>query len=391
MSPKSINLKKYDVKPKRRLKKKDTPPEVWIAHRKLRKKIASAKWYAKKRKAELAEQDQFRAECELRLQQRKAERIWSPHMFNEWRCVTSYMFHGFPMKPKYIATSQWCEMMDIVQQRMSMMEEHGIQTSDHVSYTVLWNNTKKQLCQKMALRELWEWYVHLHASCQITWHSYMAAVQNGEVYKIISLSSSEPLSSPSSSLFSSVSSSYNNSSSTSSSTPSSSFEPSWAPLVEYWVPMVCTGVGALFLQLENLHLRQRHWQGILQYMRTMHAAVTHDTHSNVVATSNCTSANNIATSRMAPHVYHTIPADVTPMRHPMANPCIVQSPMLSHLVQELFLAERDMMQLQSNKMENQESVQGEDEDDETWLNEHLRLFGNQHSSLDSSSYDSNEY
>lgn len=59
-----------------RLKKSETYPDVWQVHRKLRKKIALAKWYAKKKKREIREEHIHRQQLEDQLQAEAAQRTY---------------------------------------------------------------------------------------------------------------------------------------------------------------------------------------------------------------------------------------------------------------------------------------------------------------------------
>lgn len=105
-----------------RLRKAETPADVWLAHRKLRKKIASAKWYAKKKKREIREQNQRRKELEAEYQAKQAALPWiwtSPLQRAYWRCVVEHHVRGYPPRPTDMDPHTWLrDWVDVVEDRI---------------------------------------------------------------------------------------------------------------------------------------------------------------------------------------------------------------------------------------------------------------------------------
>lgn len=98
---------------RRRVRKSECTPAEWTIHRKYRKKIASAKWYAKKKDIERLSISQIR----LRLRT-QALNTWcftermDPIQRIEWRCIAARVFHGWPSRPDHVSQWSWCEYMD---------------------------------------------------------------------------------------------------------------------------------------------------------------------------------------------------------------------------------------------------------------------------------------
>lgn len=102
-----------------RLRKADTPPEIWTAHRKLRKKIASAKWYAKKKKREIREQNRHRRELEAALQQSTHPWIWVDAWNRAyWRCVVEHHVRGYPPRSEDVDPHTYLQRVDAVEERI---------------------------------------------------------------------------------------------------------------------------------------------------------------------------------------------------------------------------------------------------------------------------------
>ncbi|MBU6172227.1 MAG: hypothetical protein KGQ60_00390, partial [Planctomycetes bacterium] len=99
--------------PKKRVRKSLCSPEEWSRHRKLRKKIASAKWYAKKKQVERNALAKLTAKLH-----RKALQVWcftdklSPQQQIRWRCIAARVFHGWPPRPEGMDEVTWCKVMD---------------------------------------------------------------------------------------------------------------------------------------------------------------------------------------------------------------------------------------------------------------------------------------
>lgn len=240
------------------MKKKDTPHDAWIIHRKLRKKIASARWYAKKKKNELGIQRQRRLTLEQRWREHIRKSIWTLEQYSEWRCVCAHMFHDWPACPTNIPAMDWCKLMDLAEIAIQRMGQTVTQT---------WSNRKMKLCRQLVLKELCEWY-RSHDGDVESVHSRMKernwSNSHGE-----------------------------NSSSSSSS--SSAYR-----LCGGWFPLLCTDVGLLFLQLAVL--RQVHrWPEVCRLMYQV------------------ANANRIHDVQITGDIHrHTKP----PTENPMHNPCL---------------------------------------------------------------------
>lgn len=129
----------------RRLKKSETTPEAWQAHRKLRKKIASAKWYAKKKDREIREQHEHRRKLEAEYQAReaaKAHRIWpDPVQRAYWRCVVEHHVHGYPPRPDSVPDPrEWLRRVDAVEARIQATRDalRGVEWARYVP----WNDDR---------------------------------------------------------------------------------------------------------------------------------------------------------------------------------------------------------------------------------------------------------
>lgn len=124
-----------------RLRKQDTDPDVWQAHRKLRKKLASAKWYAKKKEREIREQRVHRRvlEANLRDQERAAQEILRLHEARQqayWRCVVGHHVHHYPVRPESVEPEVWCLWIDEVEAQLERTrnELRTMTWSNHVPW-----------------------------------------------------------------------------------------------------------------------------------------------------------------------------------------------------------------------------------------------------------------
>lgn len=122
-----------------RLKKSQTSPEVWLAHRKLCKKIASAKWYAKKKKREIQEEHAHRKQLEAAYQQKKATvpYLWTDALNRAyWRCVVEHHVRGYPVRPPNADPYEWCHQVDLVESAIQATRERlrGVKWAQHVPW-----------------------------------------------------------------------------------------------------------------------------------------------------------------------------------------------------------------------------------------------------------------
>ena len=251
----------------KRMKRKEVSAEVWIAHRKERKKIASAKWYAAKKKAEIKEQNRKRRELEEELQAKKKTYLWTHEERASWRCALDHVLRGWPCRPPHVKATTWCRLMDITQECVDRMYIDWSKRPD------------EQLClvRQMCMRELMQSYPREGGEEEST-DEWLAKIRE----RIHRRSSGEAHHS------------------TDSISSQSAWERVASTLTEGWFPFVCTGVGLLFLQLATLG-QLRHWPGLVRHMAAYEA------------TSNTTTVQQRGDSPP-----HTNP----PNQNPMQNPCL---------------------------------------------------------------------
>lgn len=120
----------------KRLRKADTTPEEWQAHRKLRKKIASAKWYAKKKKREIQEENQLRQKLEEEYQATKPVYLWTPLQRAYWRCALDHHVRGYPIRPDSVEPVMWCRWVDEVEAQIqrTRVELQDVPWARHVPW-----------------------------------------------------------------------------------------------------------------------------------------------------------------------------------------------------------------------------------------------------------------
>lgn len=93
---------------RKRVRRSDVTPEDWLTHRKLRKKIASAKWYAKKKQTEIEEEHRVRAELAEKLLPKPEDPIWKdPDVYAHWHASLDYECRGFPLRPSKCPVQDW--------------------------------------------------------------------------------------------------------------------------------------------------------------------------------------------------------------------------------------------------------------------------------------------
>ncbi len=134
------------------MKKKETAPDVWIAHRKERKKLASAKWYAKKKKKEIQSQRRKRAILHEKFIKEQEKPIWTRTQYCEWRSVLAYHVHMWPVRPMDIPAEDWCSLLDLAQEAMQRVHIHANENNeaDHDAAFLC----KRVAVQQMCMREL---------------------------------------------------------------------------------------------------------------------------------------------------------------------------------------------------------------------------------------------
>lgn len=132
------------------MKKKDTPPDVWIAHKKARKKIASAKWYAKVQAVRVADRnEEYQKEKEK--EQRKREKLSRLTPIDQlmFDCRWQHQVHGWPCRPEDIPAVDWLALIRMGKRSMERI----------MAMPILLNNPeKKQKCMELCIQELTHTY-----------------------------------------------------------------------------------------------------------------------------------------------------------------------------------------------------------------------------------------
>lgn len=130
--------------------------EVWIAHRKLRKKVASAKWYAQKKKREIKEERQLRHQLETayqaRLEREATERAQHERLQRAYRrAVLDHIYRGYPVRPDCIDPEIWSQWSDVVETHLERAQRESNQLWNHVPWDDL---TFLRTLRQMGMREL---------------------------------------------------------------------------------------------------------------------------------------------------------------------------------------------------------------------------------------------
>lgn len=137
-----------------RLRKSETPTEVWQAHRKLRKKVASAKWYAKKKKREIREQNELRQKLEAEYQATRPTYLWTPRERAYWAAALHHHVRGYPVRPDDVEPETWCGWVDEVERRLQATQAalRGVSWARHVP----WSSSPAfvRILRQLGLREV---------------------------------------------------------------------------------------------------------------------------------------------------------------------------------------------------------------------------------------------
>lgn len=139
---------------KKRLSKKNTPPDVWLAHKKQRKKIASAKWYAKKQaivKDKEAKKLMKKQICgKYAALNTPPERNPYSYQFQpteeekqELRCKWEHQLNGWPVRNPVIPPDKWLEIIDLAKECV-----------DRMHYDPIKDAQKLALCKRLCVEEL---------------------------------------------------------------------------------------------------------------------------------------------------------------------------------------------------------------------------------------------
>lgn len=277
------------------MKRREVTAEVWIAHRKERKKIASAKWYAAKKKREQQRQRLKRQQLEAELaakQEANNRYIWkTAEERASWRCVVDHLRRGWPCRPSHIAALDWCEIIDLADECIQRM---GIDWSGRPPQHLA---TVRELC----VRELRDCYESGGGLPRIRERirSRSSAVAHHNVDSRASNSAWESMA-------------------------------SW--LTGGWFPFVCTGVGCVFLQLAVLG-QLRLWPGLVHQMYRVQQATTTTDQQN------------------GDNPPHTSP----PHQNPMQSPCL-NDPVIQAMLREFTTTQQQQEDLQQQQTEEEDTA-----------------------------------
>lgn len=141
----------------RRLRKSETLPEVWQAHRKLRKKIASAKWYAQKKQREIDEENRIRRQLEAKLQEEAEKRrhfVWfDPVQRAVWYGVMAHHSLGYPVRPTDADPLLWRGYIERIEQDIEDLREQA--EAVHPTWGAWMRLTfVRKIFRQLAIREL---------------------------------------------------------------------------------------------------------------------------------------------------------------------------------------------------------------------------------------------
>lgn len=109
------------------MKRSSVSPEEWTRHRKIRKKIASAKWYAHKKQREIEEENTHRRRLEEeRRQEEECRRglVW-PDARDRclWTAVVAHHCEGYPVRPLHHCPLQWAAWRDEIEEDLRHLRE----------------------------------------------------------------------------------------------------------------------------------------------------------------------------------------------------------------------------------------------------------------------------
>lgn len=263
------------------MKRKEVTADVWLAHRKERKKVASAKWYAAKKKAEINEQNAKRRELEAQYQAKKAQYLWSDEERASWRCVLDNLCRQWPCRPHHIKALDWCIMMDLTEECVQRMNIDWTGRSDEL-----------KLVRHMCMREFRECYESVCGGKGLERIRERIRDRSSAVDQL--------------------------------SVPTIASHSSWDSIARVltggWFPVICTGVGLLFLQLSVLG-QLRHWPGLVHHMYNVQATTTARDQQN---------GDNP-------------PQTSPPVQNPMHNPCL-NDPGIQDILAALTRTEKDLQE-----------------------------------------------
>jgi hypothetical protein len=107
------------------MRRKDVDEATWIKHKKLCKKRASAKWYLKRRQAELEQKE--KEEHERRQQEAYVRNgnhpDWTPLQRDEWQCALEHRI-GWPARPNHIPPNHWLRLVALARRSLDRVLQH---------------------------------------------------------------------------------------------------------------------------------------------------------------------------------------------------------------------------------------------------------------------------
>lgn len=140
------------------MKRNSVSPEEWIRHRKLRKKIASAKWYSHKKAREIKNQRQHRREIAAKLQQEVRARqglVWPDvTQRHTWAGVTAHLCRGFPVRPDECHPTLWHTWCCRVEDEITHLREETQAIWPWLPYDWLQQHWIRKILRQLGIREI---------------------------------------------------------------------------------------------------------------------------------------------------------------------------------------------------------------------------------------------
>ena len=134
----------------KRIRRCEVSPDVWLAHRKQRKKVASAKWYAQKKQREIDEENQLRWQLEQEYRAKQARSVWTPTMQAYHRAALDHIYRGYPVRPEAVPPLQWVAWADMVEEQLRASETTANGLWDHIP----WDHPDFRKClRQLGMRE----------------------------------------------------------------------------------------------------------------------------------------------------------------------------------------------------------------------------------------------
>lgn len=153
------------------MKRNQVTADEWIRHRKLRKKIASAKWYALKKEREIEEQRTFRQQLEQQRKEEEARRqgwIWTDPIHRAyWYSVVAHSSWGYPARPPSRDPFLWQTWCGRIEQELRDLRRQTEGCSEQWTRW-LYETFVCKIFRQLAIRECME----LHDNNRTRFHVY---------------------------------------------------------------------------------------------------------------------------------------------------------------------------------------------------------------------------